>query len=104
MSKSKCRKCAHWGVGMNDRTRATATWLVCDVPQPMHDMPVREWVLDEVGRRVRMRWKETGETLKGAGGGKPLPSHAEHSCAEFTRRPLQARRPPRAQAPARAGL
>jgi hypothetical protein len=60
---------------------------MCDVPLPVHDMPVRKWVLDDdMGRIPRMRWKATGETLKGAGGGKPLPSHAEHSCAEFVPR------------------
>jgi hypothetical protein len=78
---AKCRNCANWGIDVAARRRVNATWLLCDIPPPVFDVPVREWVFDV--DRGRLRWATTGDIVRGAGGGKKIQAHAEHSCVHF---------------------
>src|SRR5262249_15904837 len=47
LKSAKCAYCKSWGVDVPASFRKTASWLKCEIPSPICDMPVREWLFDE---------------------------------------------------------
>jgi hypothetical protein len=86
-AKSKSAKCAYcksWGVDVPANICKTASWLKCEIPLPICDMPVREWLFDEEAQKHK--WMQTGDMDEGTGGGKCVVAHRDYCCNHFERR------------------